>query len=64
VELDICNRDAHPGEEVGDGGQVLEPFEDNVGARGAGQVSQEGDGRGNDDAVDWDPPVSKLSRDL
>lgn len=64
VELDVCNRDAHPGEEVGDGGQVLEPFEDNVSARGAGQVGQEGDGRGNDDAVDWDPPVSKLSRDL
>jgi len=64
VELDVCNRDAHPGEEVGDGGQVLEPFEDNVSARGAGQVGQEGDGRGNDDAVDWDPPGSRLIRDL
>lgn len=60
MESDICHRNAHPGEEVGDGGQVLEPFEDDVGASGAGQVGQEGDGRGNDDAVNWDPPVSKL----
>ena len=60
VELDVGDRDAHPGEEVGDGGQVLEPLEDNVSARRAGQVCQEGDGRGNDDAVYWDPPESKL----
>lgn len=39
VEADVGNGDGHPGEERGDGDEVLEPFEDDVGARGAGHVS-------------------------
>ena len=43
VELNVCEADAAPGEETGDCGQVLEPFENDVRATGAGQVCQEGD---------------------
>ena len=56
VELDVGDGDGHPGEEVGDGGQVLEPGEDSGGAGRAGHVCQEGDGGGDEDAVVWDTP--------
>ena len=38
VELDVGDGDGHPGEEIGDGGQVLEPGEDGGGASRAGHV--------------------------
>lgn len=38
VELDVGDADADPGEEAGDSGEVLEPFEGNAGALGAGEV--------------------------
>jgi hypothetical protein len=41
VEANIRDADRHPGEEGGDGGEVLEPREDRVGAGGAGHVGQE-----------------------
>lgn len=41
VELDVGDADTAPGEQPGDGGKVLEPCEDEVGAGGAGHVSQE-----------------------
>lgn len=44
VELDVRNGDADPGEQAGDGGQVLEPLEHLGGARRATQISQQGDG--------------------
>lgn len=51
VELDVCQADGHPGEEAGDGGEVLEPGEDCGGAGGAGEVGEEGDGGCEEDAV-------------
>ena len=53
VEADVGDGDGHPGEEAGDGGEVLEPLEDvcGAGARGgAGEVGEEGDGPGYEDA--------------
>jgi len=38
VELDVGDADGAPGEEAGDGGEVLEPFKDDVGAGGGGHV--------------------------
>ncbi len=43
VELDIRNADTAPGEETGDGCQVLEPGEDDVCTAGARHIRQEGD---------------------
>ena len=57
VEADVGEGDGHPGEEGGDGGEVLEPGEDCGGARGAGHVGQEGNGGGEEDAVIWDASV-------
>lgn len=37
VELDVGDADRAPGEEAGDGGKVLEPFERFVGAGGGGR---------------------------
>lgn len=56
VELDVGDGDGHPGEKIGNRGQVLEPGEDGGGAGRAGHVSQEGDGGGDEDAVVWDTP--------
>ena len=41
VKFDVCDVDADPGEECGDGGQVLEPLEDGAGAGGARHVGEE-----------------------
>ena len=51
VELDVRDRDGHPGHEVGDGDEVLEPGEDDGRAGRAREVRQQRD-RGRDhDAV-------------
>lgn len=47
VEANVRNADGNPGEEGGNGGQVLEPGEDGVGAGRAGHVGEETD-RGGD----------------
>ena len=43
VKFDVRDADAAPGEKTGDGGEILEPGEDNIGAAGAGHVCQKGD---------------------
>lgn len=50
VELDIGHADGHPGAEVGNGDEILEPGEDDGRARTAGKEGEERDGGGNDDA--------------
>ena len=45
VELDVSNAHVGPGEEVGDGGQVLEPGEHLGGTGRAAHVGQQRDGR-------------------
>ena len=54
VEADVCDTDRTPGEDVGDGGQVLEPNEGDVGTVTAGEIGEEGDGDGDEDTVDRD----------
>ena len=52
AELDERDADAAPGEEVGNGHQVLEPVEDGVGASGHTHEGEQRDGRGDADTVD------------
>ena len=59
VELNICDADADPGEEISDGGEILEPLEHHSGARGTTQKSEEGNGRRDHDAVIWHTPVRR-----
>ena len=40
MELDVSNANAHPREQIGDGGQVLEPLEDYGGTGRATQICQ------------------------
>jgi len=54
VEADVGDANAAPGEELGYGGEVLEPSEDVVGASRDRQVGEQTDRCGGDDAVDWD----------
>lgn len=63
VEFDVGDGDGHPGEEIGDGDEVLEPLEDDVGARGAGHVREEGYRSRDGDAVVRDPPLGALQED-
>ena len=44
VELDVCDGDVGPGEQVGDGDQPLEPAEHLRGARRAAHIGQQRDG--------------------
>lgn len=60
VEFDVGDRDGHPGEEVRDGGEVLEPLEDDVGARGARHVRQKGYSSCDNDTIIWNPPPRTL----
>ena len=50
-EADVGDRDRHPGEEGGDGGEVLEPGEDGGGTGGGGHVGEESDGGGAEDGI-------------
>ena len=54
MELDVCDRDGHPGQDGGDGGKVLEPLKDGLGAGGARHEGQQRDGGGKADAIVWD----------
>ena len=56
MEFDVRKRDGHPGQACGDCCNVLEPLENDLGARGARHVRQQGDGGGNADAVVWNAP--------
>ena len=51
MEPNVREADAGPGEALGDGGQVLEPGEDEVGAGAQAHEGEEGDGGRDGDAV-------------
>lgn len=57
VEADVGGGDAHPGDESGDCDDVLEPFEDDLGAGCARHVGQKGDGCSDGDAKVRDTSV-------
>lgn len=51
IEADVCKANTGPGEALRDGGEILEPGEDKVGAGAQTHEGEEGDGGGNGDAV-------------
>lgn len=64
MEFDVRKRDRHPGQGCGDCCKVLEPLENDLGARGARHIRQQGDGGGNADAVVWNAPGLQVSARL
>lgn len=59
VKLNVRDANADPGEEISDGGEILEPLKHDRGARGATQKGEEGNGCSNDDAIIWYAPVQR-----
>lgn len=64
VELDIGDADRHPGEEVGNGDEILEPGENDGRAGRAGKEGEERDGGGNHDTVVRYTGFGALEKDL
>lgn len=64
AELDEGDADGHPCEEVGNGGEVLEPAEDIGCTAGHGHESDEGDGGSHHDGVVWDTGTGALEEEL
>lgn len=64
VEAEVGDADGAPGEELGNGGEVLEPLEDDGGTLGDGEVGEEGDGGGDEDGVVWDTTLGTLQEEL
>ena len=63
AEAEVGNADGAPGEELGNGNQVLEPVEDVAGAGRDGHVCKEGDGGGDEDTPDWDTGLGALEKE-
>ena len=57
MESYVCNGNGNPGQKCRDCCKILEPLEDDLGARGAGHVCQQGDGGRRADAIVWDAPI-------
>lgn len=64
AELDVGDQDADPGEEVGDGGQVLEPVEDVVCAGGDTHVGEQRDGGRDCDTPVWNAALGASEQEL
>ena len=64
TEAGVGVADSAPGEKLGDGGQVLEPQEDGVGASGDTHVGEQTDGSSDEHAVQWDTGLGTLQQDL
>ncbi len=63
LEIDVGNADAAPGEELGNGDQVLEPGEDQVGARATAHVGEKTERRSNCDAPVWNTILGALEQE-
>jgi hypothetical protein len=64
VELEIGNADRAPGEEGGNGSQVLEPCENNRWAtRADGKEGKEGDRGGDQDTPVWDTGLAAAEKE-
>jgi len=64
AELDVCDQDVDPGDEVGNGAQVLEPVEDGAGTGAHAHVGKKRDGSGDKDGVVRDTALGTLEEDL
>jgi hypothetical protein len=64
AELDVCDQDVNPGDQVGNGAQVLEPVEDGAGTGADAHVGKKRDRGGDKDGVVRNTALGALKEDL
>jgi len=64
VETNVTNTNGNPGEKLSDGGEVVEPVEDSLGAGGHGHVSQEREGGSDTNTPVRNTALGALKEDL
>jgi len=64
AETEIGDTDGDPCEKLGNGDEILEPSEGNLGSVADGHICEEGDGCCEGDGVDWDTGLCALEEDL